>query len=143
MATLGPLVKRIVEVEGPICSDEIARRLATCFGREKAGRRILAVARQALAGQARISPELRSDSDFWFTSAQQDAPPVRDRSEEYGATIKADAISMLEIRAALAIAREDNAGGADADLIRSAARMLGFRRVGSGLQARLAAGLTE
>ena len=143
MATLGPLAKRIVEVEGPICTDEVARRIAACFGREKAGRRILAVARQALAGQARISPELRSDSDFWFTSAQQDALPVRDRSEEYGATIKADAISMLEIRAALAIAREDNGGGADADLIRSAARMLGFRRVGSDLQARLAAGLEE
>lgn len=141
MATLGPLAKRIVEVEGPICTDEVARRIAACFGREKAGRRILAVARQALAGQARISPELHSDSDFWFTSTQQDAPPVRDRSEEYGATIKADAISMLEIRAALAIAREDNAGGADTDLIRSAARMLGFRRVGSDLQARLAAGL--
>lgn len=141
MATLGPLAKRIVEVEGPICTDEVARRIAACFGREKAGRRILAVARQALAGQARLSPELRSDGDFWFTSAQQDAPPVRDRSDEYGATLKADAISMLEIRAALAIARDDNAGGTDAELIRSAARMLGFRRVGADLQARLATAL--
>ncbi|WCM27063.1 DUF3320 domain-containing protein [Sphingomonas sp. QA11] len=143
MATLGPLAKRIVEVEGPICIEEVARRIAACFGREKAGRRILAVARQALVGQARISSELRSDNDFWFTSAQRDEPPVRDRSEEYGATLKADAISMLEIRGALAIARGDNAGGADADLIRSAARLLGFRRVGSDLQVRLTAGLEE
>jgi hypothetical protein len=86
---------------------------------------------------------LRNDDDFWFTAAQQAAPPVRDRSEEYGATLKADAISMLEIRAALAIARGDNAGGVDADLVRCAARLLGFRRVGSDLQARLTQGLSD
>lgn len=141
MSTLGPLALRIVEVEGPICLDEVARRIAACFGREKAGRRILAAARHALIGQARLTPDLRNDGDFWFTSAQQANPPVRDRSDEYGATIKADAISMLEIRAALAIARSDNAGGSDADLVRSAARLLGFRRVGSDLQARLTEGL--
>jgi hypothetical protein len=48
---------------------------------------------------------------------------------------------MLEIAAALAIARDDNAGGDDADLIRTAARLLGFKRVGSDLQARITAGL--
>ena len=69
-------------------------------------------------------------------------PPVRDRSAESGATLKAANISMLEIEAALRIARDDNAGGADPDLIRSAARLLGFRRVGSDLQERLAAGLS-
>lgn len=141
MATLGPLAQRIVEAEGPILTDEVARRIAACFGREKAGRRILAAARQALVSQARLSAELHGDGDFWFTSEQRDSPPVRDRSEEYGATLKAEAISMLEIRAALAIARGDNAGGADADIIRTAARLLGFRRVGSDLQVRLASGL--
>ena len=48
---------------------------------------------------------------------------------------------MLEIREALRLAREDNAGGDDAELIRSAARMMGFKRVGSDLQARIASGL--
>jgi hypothetical protein len=141
MATLGPLAARIVELEGPICTDEVARRIAACFGREKAGRRILAATRQALTSQRRLAPDLRNDGDFWFTAAQEAAPPVRDRSAEFGATIKADSISMLEIRAALAIARGDNAGGTDADLVRSAARLLGFRRVGSDLQARLTEGL--
>ena len=91
----------------------------------------------------RLTSNLRNEGDFWFTLAQEADPPVRDRSEEYGATIKADAISMLEIRAALAIAREDNAGGSDADLVRYASRLLGFRRVGSDLQARLTEGLVE
>lgn len=143
ISLLGPLALKIVESEGPISADEVARRIAACFGREKAGRRILAVTRQALNSQRRIASHLHTDDDFWFVTAQRDAPPVRDRSAENGATLKADAISMLEIRAALAIARDDNAGGTDADLIRVAARLLGYRRVGSDLQARLAQGLSD
>ncbi|WP_167761235.1 hypothetical protein [Duganella callida] len=48
---------------------------------------------------------------------------------------------MPEIQAALRIARADNAGGEDAELVRSAARLLGFKRVGTELQERLMAGL--
>lgn len=81
------------------------------------------------------------DGDFWFTVEQSENPPVRDRSAEEGATLKASSISMLEIRAALGIARDDNGGGEAADLVRTAARLLGFRRVGPDLQARIAAGL--
>lgn len=141
ISILGPLALKIVESEGPISTDEVARRIATCFGREKAGRRILAVAKQALNSQRRIASHLHTEEDFWFVTAQRETPPIRDRSAEYGATLKADAISMIEIRAALAIARDDNAGGSDADLIRFAARLLGYRRVGSDLQTRLAQGL--
>lgn len=141
ISILGSLALKIVEVEGPVSTDEVARRIATCFGREKAGRRILAAARQALNAQRRAASHLHSDDDFWFVTEQRDSPPVRDRSAESGATLKADSISMLEIRAALAMARDDNAGGSDADLIRFAARLLGYRRVGSDLQARLARGL--
>jgi hypothetical protein len=39
------------------------------------------------------------------------------------------------------IAREDNPGGADAELIRAAARFLGFSRVGPDLHARVNQGL--
>lgn len=48
-----------------------------------------------------------------------------------------------KIQAALAIARGDNAGGTDADLVRCAARLLGFRRVGSDLQVRLNKALAD
>ena len=66
---------------------------------------------------------------------------MRDRSNETGATLKAASLSMLEIGAALRIARTDNAGGDASELMRSAARLLGFKRVGAELQERLAAGL--
>ena len=50
---------------------------------------------------------------------------------------------MLEIEAAVKIAADDNAGGSDADLVRTAARLLGFRRVGSDLQARISGALAK
>lgn len=82
------------------------------------------------------------DDDFYLTDEQLDAPPVRDRSNETGATLKASSISLLEIGAALKIARDDNAGAADDDLIRAAARLMGFKRVGSHLRTRISEALS-
>lgn len=95
----------------------------------------------ALDAAQRKADDLLGDGTFWFTRDQSERPPVRDRAGESGATIKASVISMLEIEAALRIARDDNAGGDGPDLVRTAARLLGFRRVGPDLQARLASGL--
>jgi hypothetical protein len=138
---LADLVKRIVEAEGPLHVEEAARRIASCFGKEKAGSRIVTATQAALARAQSQDSQLLSDGSFWFTRDQADAPPVRDRSVESGATLKAANISMLEIKSAMSIAREDNAGGDDADLVRSAARLLGFRRVGTDLQSRLSEAL--
>ena len=142
VTVLADLAKRVVSFEGPIHVDEIARRIAACFGKEKAGSRILGVTRSALSRAQSLDQDLLSQGTFWFTRNQAKAPPVRDRSAESGATLKASCISMLEIEAALAIARADNAGGDDADQIRAAARLLGFKRVGPDLQARIASGLS-
>ncbi|WP_199538696.1 MULTISPECIES: DUF3320 domain-containing protein [unclassified Duganella] len=143
VTVLADLVKCIVDVEGPIHIEEMARRLATCFGKEKAGTRIVTKTREALSHAQSNGHDLLSDGTFWFTRQQSEVPPVRDRSAESGATIKPLSISMLEVSAALKIARNDNAGGAESDLIRTAARLLGFRRVGPDLHERLAAGLEQ
>jgi hypothetical protein len=139
---LADLATRIVREEGPIHVEEVARRLASCFGKEKAGSRILSTTKGALASARTRGSEILTDGTFWFTLAQVDNTPVRDRSNETGATLKASSISMLEVRAALSIARAENAGGEDTELVRSAARILGFKRVGAELQERLASGLT-
>jgi hypothetical protein len=138
---LARLAIRIIEAEGPIHIEEIARRIAASFGRERAGARIFSATRAALGYALRLSPNLLTEEPFWFTHHQSEAPPVRDRANEEGATLKASSISLLEVKAAIRIAREDNAGGDEGELIRTAARLLGFRRVGSELQARLAQGL--
>ncbi|SFR97208.1 DUF3320 domain-containing protein [Sphingomonas jatrophae] len=142
LATLIPLVRQVVEIEGPVHLEEVARRIAGAFGKKNAGRRVLAATRNALSAARRTDPVLRLDDDFWFTAGQAAAPPVRDRSAETGATCKADMLSLIEIRAALTLAREDNPGGDSEDLVRSAARLLGFRRVGPEIAARLREGLS-
>ena len=141
MSELQLLAQRIVEHEGPINAEEVARRISACFGRERAGNRILNVTKRALnslAGRGVIE----FDDGFYMTDAQLTAPPVRDRSNETGATLKASSISLHEIDAALKIAQDDNAGAADDDLIRAAARLMGFKRVGSDLRARISEALT-
>lgn len=142
VSMLANLARRIVDAEGPIHVEEIARRVASCFGKEKAGSRILTATESALSVARSGSADLLTDGIFWYTRGQSDAPPVRDRSAESGATLKAACISIQEIQAAFRIAREDNAGGEDEELVRTVARLLGFKRVGADLQARLAEGLT-
>lgn len=142
LSTITPIVTEIVKAEGPIHVEEVARRYAQAFRKDKAGSRILNVTAQGLRNAVRTGA-IKSADDFYFTTEQEAQPPVRDRSAETGATLKATSISMMEIREALKIAREDNAGGSDPDLIRAAAKLLGFRRVGPDLQARIAMGLAE
>ena len=140
MSELQLLAQKIVEHEGPINAEEVARRISACFGRERAGNRILKVTARALGSLVSRNTIALIDG-FYVTDEQLNVPPVRDRSNESGATLKASSISILEIRAALAIARDDNAGADDEDLIRAAARMLGYRRVGSDLKARISEAL--
>jgi hypothetical protein len=136
------IVTEIVKAEGPIHLEEVARRYAEAFGKEKAGRRIVEATRGGLV-KAVKGGAIATAEDFYFTQEQADRPPVRDRSAEAGATLKASSISILEVGEAIRMAREDNAGGSDEDLVRTAARYLGFRRVGSDLRARLASGIAR
>lgn len=134
----------MVEHEGPIHEEEVARRIALAFGKEKAGSRIIGIVHRALKLASRLNETpLHQDGDFWFTKTQSDTPPVRDRSLESGPLCKASNIAMLEIKQALRLATEDNAGGSDQEIIRAAARLFGFKRVGSDLQARLEAGIKD
>lgn len=138
---LAELVERIVEIEGPVHQQEISRRVAEAFGKERAGQRIYDVTLRALRRARQGSEKLRDLDEFWFTLDQKSSPPVRNRSLEQGPTLKAENIAIMEIVAALSIAHEDNAGGSDDDLIRYAAQLMGFKRVGSDLRARLQQGL--
>lgn len=144
ISSLAQLTLAVVEAEGPIHEEEVARRIATAFGKEKAGSRILKATKQALRVAKRI-PEsaLLQDYEFWFTRAQLEDTPVRDRSLESIPTTKPSNIYKLEVTKCLQIALEDNAGGTEQDIIRAAARLFGFKRVGSELQTLLQACLAE
>jgi hypothetical protein len=138
ISSLAGLAVKVVETEGPIHEEEVARRIATAFGKEKAGSRILKATQQALK-MAKRMPEanLLQDGDFWFTPLQAEDTPVRDRSLETIPTTKPSNISNLEVIHCLEIALQDNAGGSDQDIIRASAKLFGFKRVGPDLQTRL------
>ncbi len=140
-SVLASLVVKVVEIEGPVSTIEVARRIAAACGKKSAGSRVVTATLAALRQAARGSENLQQLEDFWCTAKQRQDPPVRDRSMQSGATAKADALSLLEIQAALRIAEEDNPGSGPEDLVRSAARLLGFRRVGPELQDRIRSGL--
>lgn len=134
LGQLADLVKKIVEQEGPIHTDELARRISAAFGKTKAGRRIMEVARDAT--QLAIRQEggaLRRDGEFVVTQQQIDEPPVRDRSEEAAGVVKAGYLPPIEIRAAAKTVREE-CGEMDLDeLVRATAKLMGFKRVGPDL----------
>jgi hypothetical protein len=141
-AHLVPIVLEVIAQEGPVHVEEIARRVAAAFGKKGLGSRIVTATRHALAAAKRADAELLHDGEeFWSTRTQSDAPPVRDRSGCGPATFRIDAVSMSELQAAVRLAREDNPGGDDAELVRAAARLLGFRRVGPDVQARISRSL--
>jgi hypothetical protein len=136
---LADLVLRIVRKEGPIHQEEVARRLAFSFGKERTGARISDAAVRALRAAKRSpSAELANDGAFWFTAQQAEPPPIRDRSQESGPLLKAEYIAPSEIAAALEVARQDSAGATEDELVRAAINLMGFKRSGPELTARFA-----
>ena len=131
---LADLVTQIVEKEGPIHVEELARRVSAAFGRTRAGRRIIEVTKTAASTAKRNSNgELLSSGSFLLSRAQSETPPVRDRSDESGNVVKAAYLPPMEIHAASEkIVDECGAMEMD-DLVRAIARLLGFKRVGSDL----------
>lgn len=130
---LADLVWRIVEVEGPIHMDELARRITSSFGRTRAGNRIVDATQRAVRLALRDHSELRQDGAFLLTAAQAEDPPIRSRLEETGSLVKAPYLPPMEIRAAAALIQKESGDIPDDDLIREVARLLGFQRVGSEL----------
>ena len=133
---LAEMAVRIVEIEGPIHADEVARRIAAGFGKGKAGGRIQKAAMAAL-DLARRKGTIVAQQDFWMTPGQQAAPPIRNRAAEAAPTTKAIYICPLEIRAAAALIARESGSVATDEMIRSVARLLGFQRLGSDLQAQI------
>lgn len=130
---LKDLVVQIVQSEGPIHTEEVARRLSSAFGKTRTGNRIMQATERALK-QARRSEEIQSEGLFWFTPAQAVDIPVRDRSDETGTTVKATFLPPMEIRATAVLIKRENGQMTQEEMVRAIAHLLGFKRVGPDLQ---------
>jgi very-short-patch-repair endonuclease len=135
-ATLLEIVVRIVETEGPVHIEEVARRLAARFGKLRTGGRIQQATADALAA-ARRQGLLDAMREFWMTPAQKSVPPVRSRHAQASPTTKAAYLSPLEIRAAAILITRESGAVDPAEMPRAVARLLGYQRLGKDLEARI------
>ncbi len=139
---LADLAARIVEVEGPVHVEEVARRLAAAFGKSRTGGRIQQAASDALDAARRLNRVIRH-GEFWMTPAQETAPPVRSRLAEDAPTTKAAYLCDLEIRAAARMVAAECGAMPTDELTGAVARLLGYRRLGAELRTRIEAALRE
>ena len=128
------ITRAIVDVEGPIHQDEIARRVTALFRKFRTGSQISAAVVRGLQALKASSTVVERDG-FWMTPAQLDSPPVRDRSAAPPALLRADMLSPDEIRAAANIAERENGRLSKEEMATAITRLLGFRRTGPDLKA--------
>lgn len=128
------ITKTIVETEGPVHEDEVARRVTSLFGKSRTGSLISAASLRSLQF-LELSSKLVEHDNFWMTMEQFEDPPVRDRSSAPISLQRADMLSPLEIRAALKIAKRENGSLSEDEMAMAVTRLLGFKRTGPELKA--------
>lgn len=130
---LGELVARIVEIEGPIHIDEVARRITSAFGRSRAGSRIVEATKHAVDWARRQDSKVQQVGPFLMTAAQMATVPVRDRSNETAGILKAVYLPPMEVTAAARLISKESGEMESEQMTRAVARFLGFQRVGPDL----------
>ena len=134
---MAELITQIIEIEGPIHFDEIARRVASIFDKSRAGTRIKESVKVGLKNIQRTTQALIVEEDFWMTRSQKETVPVRDRSEAKGPIAKSDNLSSLEILAAGKLIRKESGSMELPEMVKAVAKLLGFSRVVGDLKSRL------
>ena len=133
LTKLAELIHKIIEVEGPIHIDEIARRISSACGKVKVGNRIMKVTAEAARHAVRTNSTLRQSGSFYLTAEQNKNPPVRSRSQETGSLLKAIYLPPMEIVAAAKLIRAESGETESSELITAITRLFGFKRVGNEL----------
>jgi hypothetical protein len=124
-AELARVVLKIIEVEGPVHDEEIARRVTQLWGLRRTGKRIRDAVAQAIRSAAHSSGVLR-DGDFYSLSSQPEVP-IRDRGEVAVATLRRpEMLPPAEVRKAVAAIAEVNLGVTRDEVVTQAARLFGF-----------------
>ena len=126
-------IRRIVEIEGPIHEEEIARRVASVWQLERAGARIQEATQRGL-NALRKTGELKPDGPFWSLALGGTAQ-ARDRSATKSTTLrKAEYLPPSEVGLAAVEAVKENVRLPVDQLVVEVARRLGFQRTGQDLQ---------
>ena len=136
------ILTEIINVEGPIHIDEIAKRYATFHGKSRVGSRIHDYVTTALS-KAHKEHSLENKGKFWATPDQSVNPPIRDRSQESQPTTNAENISPMEIIACSNLIEEESGKVDEDELVRNIAKVLGFKRAGPEFQSHVKTALKK
>jgi hypothetical protein len=129
---LADIAVNVVEAEGPIHLEEVARRIREPFGLEKTGSRIRKAIQEALRLATR-QQRLAAEEPFWSAPGIVLSRP-RDRRHAALSVRRADRIPPLEYRLAIRLAIEAAISLPREEICVQAARLLGFDRTGPDLQ---------
>lgn len=128
---IAALTTFVVRAEGPIHTEEVARRIREAFGLQRTGNRILSKIDAALRTATRLG-EVSSEEGFWATRERRHSLP-RHRRNAALPLRRADRIAPDEYRLAIIQVVEAAVGISRQDLVVETARLMGFDRTGTDL----------
>ena len=120
------VVTTLVQIEGPIHKDEIARRITSLWGLQRTGARIAEAISNAVEAGIR-SGKLRAELDF-IAHSEQSIVPVRDRSDVTASNLKKpEMIPPSEVRQAIIYFIKEQIGLRREELPVMVSRVFGFK----------------
>ncbi|MBS1121940.1 MAG: putative helicase, partial [Deltaproteobacteria bacterium] len=139
VAELGKVVEQILAAEAPIHVELLARRVGAYFGIGRVTQRVTDQVRVALEGRGRWGDE---QDVVWRLDQDPGAmPPVRVAGAVTTALREIEQVPLSELAAAARIVVERATGISANDLVRDAARLLGFARITADITDRVALGV--
>jgi len=139
LGVVGKIIEQVLAAEAPIHLEVLARRVGAYFGIGRLTQRVTDQVRVALAGRGRWGDE---DDIVWrLDQDPSGVPGVRVAGQGASARREIHEVPLAEVAAAARIVVERAVGIAAADLVRDAARLLGFARITDRVIERIAAGV--
>ena len=136
---LDKIIDQVLVAEAPMHVDVLARRVGAYFGIGRLTQRVTDQVRSVLAERGRWGDE---DNVVWRRDQDPSAiPPVRVAGQGASARREIEEVPLCEVAAAARIVVERAVGIPANDLVRDAARLLGFARVTERVIERVASGV--
>lgn len=127
------IVTKIVEVEGPIHEEEVARRVAALWGRKRTGSRIMAKAKRGLKGAAK-GKRIEQTGSFYTLQNSTDVR-VRNRENVTSPNLrKTEFLPPMEIREAVLLIVRTHMGATKEDAAIEGSRLFGFKATSAELR---------
>ncbi len=139
VAELGKIVEQVLAAEAPMHVDLLARRVGAYFGIGRVTQRVTNQIRAAIEGRGRWGDE---QGVIWRLDQDPDAvPPVRVAGNGAHASRDIGDVPLSELAAAARIVVERMPAIGATELVRDAARLLGFARMTEQVSDRVARGV--